>query len=83
MGFLRSRGTQVAIAVVATSLLTVLLLIKVVADLGSNSPWYFKSTFIWAVVMIAGGVVFRRFWADLERQGIDPRRDIFSQLPEE
>jgi amino acid transporter len=83
VGFLRSRGTQVAIAVVATSLLTVLLLIKVVADLGSNSPWYFKSTFIWAVVMIAGGVVFRRFWAGLERQGIDPRRSIFSQLPEE
>jgi basic amino acid/polyamine antiporter, APA family len=83
VGFLRSRGTQVAIAVVATSLLTVLLLIKVVGDLGSNTPWYFKSTFIWVVVMGAAAVVFRRFWAALERQGVDPRRDIFSRLPEE
>jgi APA family basic amino acid/polyamine antiporter len=83
VGFLRSRGTQVAIAVVATVLLAVLLMIKVVSDLQSSTPWYLKSTFIWVVVMIASAAVFRWFWVGLERQGIDPRRDIFSRLPEE
>ncbi|RPJ84732.1 MAG: APC family permease, partial [Acidobacteria bacterium] len=83
VGFLRSRSVQVTIACVAIALLGALLVIKVVGDLQSATPWYLKSTFMWAVVMIASGLVFRWYWVRLVRQGIDPRLEIFSRLPEE
>jgi APA family basic amino acid/polyamine antiporter len=81
--FLRSRGTQVAIAVSAIVLLGALLLIQIVTDLTSPAPWYFKATGLWIVVMVTAALVFRWFWRALEREGVDPRAEIFSQLPPE
>jgi hypothetical protein len=33
--------------------------------------------------MALGALIFLRSWRALQREGIDPRRDIFRQLPTE
>ena len=83
VGFIRSRGVQVAIAVAAAVLLLALLAVQVVADLTAPSPWYLKSTVAWLTVMAAASLVFARFWRALRQAGVDPRVEIFGALPEE
>ena len=81
VAFVRSRAVQVAIAVAGAVLLSALLIVQVVADLTSPTPWYLRSTTVWVVVMLAASVVFAVFWRRLRASGIDPRTQIFNQLP--
>ncbi len=81
--FLRSRTVQVAVAAVAMVCLAGLLVVQILADLGSPVPWLLKSTTLWLVVMAGACVVFLRAWRRLVGEGIDPRTSIFGKLPEE
>jgi hypothetical protein len=81
--FLRSRRTQVGVAIASLLLLGGLLLVQVVLDLRSDAPWYLKSTTSWTVTMALGAIIFARSWRALRQEGIDPARDIFRQLPAE
>lgn len=81
--FLRSRGTQVALASASLVLLGALLVVQIVMDLRSDTPWYLKSTTSWTITMALGAVIFLRSWQALRRDGIDPARDIFRHLPRE
>lgn len=81
--FLRSRGTQVAVAAASLVLLGGLLLVQVVLDLRSDTPWYLKSTASWTLTMALGALIFARSWRALREGGVDPAREIFRQLPRE
>jgi APA family basic amino acid/polyamine antiporter len=83
VGFMRSRGTQVVVASTAMLTLGLLIVVQVVADWRSTASWYARSTPEWLIVMAAGSIVFGLSWARLKRQGIDPRVEIFGQLPAE
>jgi APA family basic amino acid/polyamine antiporter len=83
VGFMRSRRTQVVVASTALLTLGLLIVVQVVADWRSTAPWYLRSTPEWLIVMAAGSMVFGLFWVRLKRQGIDPRVEIFGQLPAE
>jgi hypothetical protein len=63
--------------------LGLLIVVQVVADWRSTASWYARSTPEWLIVMAAGSIVFGLSWARLKRQGIDPRVEIFGQLPAE
>lgn len=81
--FLTSRGAQLAVAWASLGLLGGLLAVQVAMDLRSDAPWYLKSTTSWTVTMALAALIFRRSWLTLRREGIDPARDIFYQLPRE
>jgi basic amino acid/polyamine antiporter, APA family len=81
--FMRSRPAQVAVATAAMLALGVLFVVRVAGDWNAPQPWYLRSTPEWLIVMAAGSIVFARFWTRLKRQGIDPRREIFGELPAE
>jgi APA family basic amino acid/polyamine antiporter len=79
--FMRSPAVQLVVAAAAMLALGTLLVVQVAADWRSTQPWYLRSTPEWLFVMAAGSVVFARFWVRLKRRGIDPRTEIFGQLP--
>lgn len=81
--FLESRSSQVVVAVTAILLLGALLVVQVVGDLSSASPWYLKSTTSWMIAMSAACILFWRFWRRLTRMGLDPKAQIFGELPPE
>jgi basic amino acid/polyamine antiporter, APA family len=81
--FLKSRRTQVVVASASAVILGGLLAVQLAMDVTSDAPWYFKSTTSWTVTMALGAVIFLRSWRVLQREGVDPRRDIFRQLPSE
>jgi amino acid transporter len=81
--FLRSRRAQVLIASSSLVLLGGLLLVQVVMDLRSASPWYLKSTTSWTTTMVVGALIFARSWRALRLEGIDPARHVFGRLPNE
>jgi basic amino acid/polyamine antiporter, APA family len=83
MTFLRSRRSQLLIAIAAMLLLGGLVVVEVVGDLRSPAPWYLKSTTGWLVVMSGACILFWRFWTRHQRKGLDPRADIFRDLPAE
>jgi len=83
MIFLKSRKLQVAVASAAVLCLGGLLVVQVVEDLRSASPWYLKSTTSWTIAMLGGCWLFYRFWARLRREGLDPRSEVFGELPQE
>jgi basic amino acid/polyamine antiporter, APA family len=83
VGFIRSRSAQVTIGAAAVVLLVGLLVVQVIADLTSGSPWYLKSTVAWFAVMALASLVFARSWRALQAAGIDPRTQIFHRLPDE
>jgi len=79
--FMKSRPAQVAVAATAMVALGALFIVQVAADWRSTQPWYLRSTPEWLFVMACGSIVFARFWVRLKRRGINPRTDIFGQLP--
>ncbi len=83
MTFLRGRKMQVAVAAATIALLTGLLLVEVIGDLRSSTPWYLKSTTSWLVVMIGACALFWRFRVGLRQRGLDPKAAIFGELPTE
>jgi hypothetical protein len=44
------------------------------------AAWYFRSTYLWGVVLAAGSVIYWREVRGLRRQGLD-LGERFSQLP--
>lgn len=83
INFLRSRVAQVCISVAAILFLGALLAVQIAGDVSSSAPWYFKSTTTWLVIMSGACILFSRFWASLRRKGVDPRQQIFGELPPE
>ena len=81
--FLESRKSQVSIAAAAILLLGALLVVQVAGDVSSSSHWYLKSTTSWIVAMSAACILFWRFWRRLTMRGLDPRAQIFGELPPE
>lgn len=81
--FLRSRNVQVAVAAIAAVCLAALLVIQVVADINSPTPWIMKSTTLWVVVMGIAAVMFQRAWQRMVAAGVDPAATIFNRLPDE
>lgn len=81
--FLKSRRPQISTAIAALLLLGTLLVVQIVGDISSPAPWYLKSTTSWVVVMSAACILFWRFWARLSARGLDPRAQIFDNLPPE
>jgi ABC-type nickel/cobalt efflux system permease component RcnA len=81
--FLKSRRTQISIAIAALLLLGALLIVQIAGDIASSSPWYLKSTTTWVVVMSAACILFWRFWVRLNAHGLDPQARIFGNLPPE
>ncbi|MFN8061783.1 MAG: APC family permease [Vicinamibacterales bacterium] len=82
VAFLASRGAQIAVGGIAALSLGALLVIQLVGDLRAPTPWYFKSTTTWIMVMAVAAAVFGRSWRTLKDRGVDPRA-IFSRLPDE
>ncbi len=83
VAFLRGRKMQVLVAAVTITLLSGLLLVEVIGDLGSSARWYLKSTTSWLAVMGGACFFFWRFWARLRQRGLDPNTVIFGELPSE
>ena len=81
--FLESRKSQILIATAAILLLGALLVVQVAGDVSSSSRWYLKSTTSWIVVMSAACILFWRFWRRLTMKGLDPKAQIFGELPPE
>lgn len=81
--FLESRKSQVSIAAAAILLLGALLIVQIAEDVSSPSRWYLKSTTSWIVVMSAACILFWRFWRRLTMKDLDPRAQIFGDLPPE
>lgn len=81
--FLKSRRTQISIAMAALLLLGALLVVQIEGDIASAAPWYLKSTTSWVVVMSAACLLFWRFWARLMAKDLDPQARIFGNLPPE
>lgn len=83
MIFLKARKVQVAVASAAVICLGGLLVVQVIEDLRSASPWYLKSTTSWTVAMAGGCWFFYRFWVRMRGEGMDPRSEVFGELPQE
>ncbi len=81
--FLKSRRTQISIAIAALLLLGTLLVVQIEGDIASAAPWYLKSTTSWVVVMSAACILFWRFWVRLIAEDLDPQARIFGNLPPE
>jgi hypothetical protein len=81
--FLESRRAQISIAVAAILLLGALLVVQVVGDVSSTSAWYLKSTTSWMAAMSVACILFWSFWRRLTMKGLDPKAQIFGELPPE
>jgi len=81
--FLESRRSQIAVAVAAILLLGALLVVQVMGDVSSASPWYLKSTTSWIVAMSVACILFWKSWSRLTMKGLDPKAQIFGELPPE
>jgi APA family basic amino acid/polyamine antiporter len=81
--FMKSRPAQVVVAAAAMAALGTLLIVQVSADWRSTQPWYLRPTPEWLIVMAAGSIVFARFWTRLKKEGVNPRDEIFGELPAE
>lgn len=81
--FLRSRPTQLAVGALGALSLGALLVVHVAKDLRADvDGWYFRSTWVWLVVMLFATAVFARRWRALRRRGIDLRAH-FQSLPDD
>ena len=84
--FIRSRGAQVALAVIGIISVGGLLAIQFVKQLSSipEAPvdWLKNPALLWFVVIALGAVVFWVMWTRRARQGWDMRA-IFDTLPDE
>jgi amino acid transporter len=81
--YLKPRTAQISIAIAAILLMGALLIVQIAGDVSSTAPWYLKSTMSWIVVMSAACILFWRFWTRLRRKQLNPRAQIFGDLPAE
>ena len=69
---LPSRTAQVPLAILAVVVLAAFLGVHTWRDLtATSSPWYFRSTPLWLLVMAAGSVIYLRETRKLRRKGVD------------
>lgn len=72
-----------SVASAGVAMLLLFLAMHVWKDLTAPaSAWYFRSTPVWALVMVAGTLIYQREVAALRRAGVS-LADIFSKLPPE
>lgn len=77
------RRLQVPLAVLAVVVIGGFLAVHTLKDLTAPAEaWYFRSTWLWVVVMAAGTMVYWRETAKLARAGVDLRAR-FATLPPE
>jgi amino acid transporter len=78
---LPSPGLRAALAVLGVIVLSVFLTMQTWKDLSApTSAWYFRSTYLWALVLAAGSAIYWREVRALRRSGVD-LRDRFAHLP--
>ena len=74
---------RTAVAVAGLVLLGLFLAVHVWKDLTAPAAaWYFRSTPVWGLVMVAGSLIYRREVAALKRSGVS-LSERFSVLPPE
>ena len=79
--FGRGRATQLLVGLSGAGLLGVYLVVHVAKDLRADvDGWYFRSTWIWLLVMALASGIFARKWGEMRRRGVDPA-EIFAELP--
>lgn len=72
MGALAPRSVQVAVAVGAILLLSILLVTQTWRDLTTEVPgWYAHPTLVWALMMVIGSLIYWREARALARRGVD------------
>ena len=72
-----------ALAALGVALLTLFLGVHLAKDLtAAVDAWYFRSTFLWLLVMLVATAIYLRQVARLRRQGVDLDRR-FAELPPE
>lgn len=80
---MRSAALRVPVAVAALLLTSGLLVVQVLKDLNApTSAWYFHSTPVWVIVLVAASLIHWRERRTLERDGVDVRAR-FAVLPSE
>jgi APA family basic amino acid/polyamine antiporter len=78
-----SRTLQVPLAGLGVAVLAGFLLVHTWKDLtGPAAVWYFRSTYLWAIVMGLGSVIYWREVRGLRQRGIDLHAR-FAELPRE
>ena len=83
MTVLPARRVQAPLAAAGVIVLATFLAVHTWRDLMMPaSAWYFRSTPVWALVMLAGTVIYVRERAALVRRGVDLRAR-FRELPAE
>jgi APA family basic amino acid/polyamine antiporter len=80
---LPSRRFQVPVGVSSVVVLIGFLLVHTWKDLtGPAAAWYFRSTWLWVIVMATGSVIYWREVHSLRTQGVDLQAR-FAELPPE
>jgi hypothetical protein len=69
-----------ALAWLAILVLAAFLAAHTWKDLTTDTAWYFRSTYLWLVVLAAGSAIYLREVRTLERRGVDVRAR-FAELP--
>ena len=83
IGVFKNRIVQIIIAGSGSLILILFLILHIIKDLNnSHDAWYFHSTPVWFIVMIAGSLVYFLYLGNLKKSGVDIR-DLFKTLPEE
>jgi amino acid transporter len=78
-----SRAVQVPLGILSVIVLGGFLVIHTWKDLtGPASAWYFRSTYLWAIVMAIGSLIYWREVRSLRANGIDLKAR-FAELPPE
>jgi len=79
----RSLALQRLLAAAGILLLSGLLVVHIVNDLGTAvSAWYFHSTVAWMLVMLTASAIFLHYWRKLRASGVDTA-ELFSKLPQD
>jgi amino acid transporter len=76
-----SPGLRLALAALGVVVLSLFLAVHTWKDLtGPATAWYFRSTYLWMVVLAVGSALYWREVRALERRGVDVRAR-FAELP--
>jgi APA family basic amino acid/polyamine antiporter len=77
---LPSRRPRAALAATGAAVLALYLVVHAVRDLSAPVPWHMRSTFLWAVVLAVGSIIYAREMRTLRRRGVDVE-ERFAALP--
>jgi amino acid transporter len=73
-------GARTLLAMTGAVVIGSFLVMHVWRDVASDSPWYFRSTILWMLVIAAASVIYWRERQRLARRGVDVRA-LFAELP--